>query len=62
MNKYYTRVIYVNKCWNFYCIMFRYRMVHGKILVHRNLKELFVEIKLFMHVPILLIFLLLIYA
>jgi len=37
-------------------------MVHGKILVHRNLKELFVEIKLFMHVPILLIFLLLIYA
>ena len=42
--------------------MIRYRLVHGKILVHRNLKELTREIKFTMHVVILLVLLLLFYA
>jgi len=42
--------------------MLRCRIVHGKNLVHRNLKELSVEFKLYKHMVILLILLPLIYA
>ena len=42
--------------------MFKFRSSSGKILVHRNPKELSVEFKLAMHMLVLLIWLLLLYV
>ena len=42
--------------------MFKFRSSYGKILVHRNPKELSVEFMLAMHMPVLLICLLLLYV
>ena len=42
--------------------MFKFRYSYGKILVHRNPKELSVEFMLAMHMPVLLIWLLYLYV